>query len=149
MRGVLPEFSLRAWQARIQPGVDVVHVRDKIDPKQKDERGVSMSVYMHSGHYRPQGTFKSVKYGPQDVHAQCPRCNKLLHGNLAAYAIALEKRYGFGILQTLDRRSRLYFEYTIPVLEKLTAARALGPKEYFILYELLRPKEEKEIAKVA
>jgi hypothetical protein len=73
----------------------------------------------------------------------------LLHGNLAAYAIALEKRYGFGILQTLDRRSRLYFEYTIPVLEKLTAARALGPKEYFILYELLRPKEEKEIAKVA
>jgi hypothetical protein len=43
------------------------------------------------------------------------------HGNLAAYSVALDK-YGFGILQTLERRSRLYFEYTIPILEKLMAA---------------------------
>lgn len=115
-----------------------------VNPRAKDERGVSMAFYMHAGHYKPQGVFKSIKYDPQNVHAQCTRCNKWLHGNLSAYAVALEKRYGFGILQTLERRSRLYFDYTIPVLEKLTAACALGASQYFILYESLRPKELKE-----
>lgn len=56
---------------------------------------------MHAGQYKPQGTFRAVKYDPQNLAAQCVRCNKWLDGNLFAYATALEKRYGFGILQTL------------------------------------------------
>lgn len=88
-------------------------------------------------HYKPQGLCKTIKYSR--VHAQCVRCNKWPHGNLAAYSVALEKRYGFGILQTLELQSRLYFDY-IPVLEKLRAACALGASEYFIRYESLRPK---------
>jgi hypothetical protein len=43
-----------------------------------------------------------------------------------------------------ERQSRLYFEYTIPILEKLTAAAKRGASEYFILFESLRPKELKE-----
>jgi hypothetical protein len=110
----------------------------------KDERNVSMKFYMHGGHYKPQGIYKSVKYDPMNVHAQDVRCNKFLHGNLGAYSIALEKRYGFGILQTLERRSQLHFDYTVPLLEKTTAVAKLGAKEYFIFYESIRPKEEKE-----
>ena len=49
---------------------------------------------------------------------------------------------------SLGRRSRFYFDYTIPVLEKLIAAAKRGASEYFICYEWyesLRPKEESEI----
>jgi Bacteriophage Lambda NinG protein len=70
----------------------------KVNPRTTDERDVSMAFYMHGGHYSPRGLFKAVKYDPFNIHAQCVRCNKWLHGNLAAYATALEKRYGFGML---------------------------------------------------
>jgi hypothetical protein len=73
-----------------------------------------MAFYMHAGHYKPQGTFKSIKYDPLNVHAQDVRCNKWLHGNLSAYATALEKRYGFGILQTLDFKSSRRISRTEP-----------------------------------
>lgn len=120
----------------------------KVDPRQKDERNISMAFYMHAGHHKPQGIYKSVKYDPYNVRPQCLRCNKFLHGNLGAYAYALEKRFGFGILQTLERRSKLYFDYTIPLLEKMTAVVKLGAKEYFIFYESIRPKEEREISQL-
>jgi hypothetical protein len=121
----------------------------KIDPRQKDERNISMAFYMHAGHYKPQGIYKSVKYSPFNVAAQCLRCNKFLHGNLGAYSVALEKRYGFGILQTLERQSKLHFDYTVPLLEKMTAVAKLGAREYFIYYESIRPREEKELQKAA
>ena len=71
------------------------------------------------------------------------------HRLSAGFAIALEKRFGYGILQTLDRHASLYFDYSIPLLEKLTAVAKLGVKEYFILYEQLRPKEPRELQKKA
>jgi hypothetical protein len=71
---------------------------------------------MHAGHYKPQGIYQYVKYSPLNVAARCLPCNKFLHGNLSAYSIALEKRYGFGILQTVERQSKLYFDYTVPLL---------------------------------
>jgi hypothetical protein len=66
---------------------------------------------------------------------------------LGAYTVALEQRFGFGGLQTLDRRASLYFDYAIPLFEKLTAAAKLGAKEYVIVYEQVRPKEEKKEVK--
>jgi hypothetical protein len=121
----------------------------QIDPRQKDGRGTPMSYFVHAGHYKPKSVHVSIKYDPYNVAAQCDKCNIDDDANLSAYALALEKRYGFGILQTLERRSRLYFDYTIPVLEKLTAFAKLGPKEYFIGYESLRPKEPNEMKKAA
>ena len=37
----------------------------------------------------------------QNIHCQCVGCNKYRHGNPIAYALALEKRYGYGICQKL------------------------------------------------
>jgi hypothetical protein len=73
----------------------------------------------------------------------------ILGSNPRAYALALERRCGFGILQTLERRAKLYFDYTIPVLERMTTMAEKGAHEYFVYYESIRPKEEKEIAKAA
>jgi hypothetical protein len=115
----------------------------QIDPAGNDERGVSMKAQMQAGHFKPQGIYKSIKYDPYNVRPQCVRCTKWLHANLGAYSLTLEKRFGFGILQTLERRAKLYFDYTIPLLEKMTAVAQLGAKKYFIVYESIRPKEEK------
>jgi hypothetical protein len=120
-----------------------------VNPRATHFTGKPMAYFMHAGHYKPAGLFKAIKYDPLNVHAQCEECNINLEKNSRAYALALEYRYGFGVLQMLERRSNLYFDYTIPILEKLTAAAKLGPHEYFILCESLRPKEEREIAQAA
>jgi Bacteriophage Lambda NinG protein len=120
-----------------------------VKPSQKDGRGVSMALYMYAGHYKPQGTFRSIKYDPMNVHAQDVRWAKWLRGNLSAYATALEMRYGFGILQKLEQRSNLFFEHTIPKLEALTAAAQKGIEEYFNVYEAMRPKTENELSRAA
>jgi hypothetical protein len=121
----------------------------RINSRVRDTFGKSMAYYMHAGHWKPAGLFKAIKYDPYNVHAQCDNCNIELESNPREYALVLERRYGFGILQTLERRAKLYFDYTIPILEKLTAAAKQGPHEYFILYESLRPKEERELAQAA
>jgi hypothetical protein len=36
-----------------------------------------------------------------NLHAQCPRCNFFLSGNLGIYAINLDKRYGAGTAEAL------------------------------------------------
>jgi Bacteriophage Lambda NinG protein len=116
-----------------------------VNPRALHFTGKSMAYFMHAGHYKAAGLFKAVKYSPYNVNAQCENCNIELEGNPRPYAIALEKRYGFGILQTLERQSKLYFDYTVAILERLTAAAKKSPHEYFILYESLRPKEEREV----
>jgi hypothetical protein len=60
-------------------------------------------------------------------------------------SIILGKSFGFGNLQTLEPRSKLYFDYTIPLLEEMTAIAKLGAKEYFIYYESIRSKESQEV----
>ena len=114
----------------------------RINPNATDGRGKSMRYYMHAGHYKRQGSFKAVKYDGLNVAAQCENCNVEAEGNETAFALALERKYGFGILQEIERRSRLYFGYTIPVLEKLTQAAKIGWEEYKKVYDELRPKPQ-------
>jgi hypothetical protein len=134
-----------SWMTRERDNWTCFTCGTRVDSRQKDERNISMAFYMHAGHFKPQGAFKAVKYSPYNVAAQCLRCNKFSYGNLGAYAIALEKRFDFGILEMLERRAKRYFDYTVPLLEKMTAAAKLGAKECFILYESVRPREEKEL----
>lgn len=42
-------------------------------------------------------------YDLRNLNCQCTRCNKWLSGNLNQYAIYLEKKYGKGILQELNK----------------------------------------------
>lgn len=91
----------------------------------------------------------AVKYSPLNVAAQCLRCHKFLRGNLGAYSIALEKRYGFGVFANSGTAGKALFRLQVPLLEKMTAVAKLGAKEYFIYCESIRPKEEKELQKTA
>lgn len=49
----------------------------------------------------------------------------------------------------LERKAKLYFDYTMLVLEKLIIAAKKGPQEYFRVYEMLRPEEESGVKSIS
>lgn len=55
-----------------------------------------------AGHFVPRGKVSMLRYNRKNVHAQCDQCNRYLSGNLSAYAVKLEEKYGYGILQEFD-----------------------------------------------
>lgn len=56
-------------------------------------------------HYIPRGCL-ALRYDSRNTTPSCRRCNRYMGGNLAAYALSLEARFGVGILQELDREKR-------------------------------------------
>lgn len=59
---------------------------------------------MDNGHFISRSR-KATKYDERNTHLQCKRCNGYLKGNIADYAVFLEGKYGFGILQELKLKS--------------------------------------------
>jgi hypothetical protein len=101
-----------SWMIREEGDRTYFTCGTKIDPKQKDERNISMAFYT---------------------------CGRNVSGVTSS-----SRKFGIrlGILQTLERRAKLYFDYTIPMLEKMAAVAKLGAKGYFIHYESIRPGEK-------
>ena len=60
-------------------------------------------AHCHAGHYVPRGKVSSLRYDRRNVHAQCAPCNLYMSGNLSVYAVELEAKYGYGILQEFDK----------------------------------------------
>lgn len=67
---------------------------------------------MDNGHFISRAK-RSTKYDERNTHAQCKRCNIFLKGNISDYAVFLEERYGFGILQELKSKSNTVFKSTV------------------------------------
>jgi Bacteriophage Lambda NinG protein len=53
-------------------------------------------------HYIPRGCL-ALRYDVRNTTPSCRRCNRFMGGNLQAYALYLERRYGTEILQTLEK----------------------------------------------
>lgn len=60
-----------------------------------------IKLRLQAGHYVSR-VVKSIKYDERNVHAQCERCNKYLHGEPILYRIAIIKRYGEQVAKYLD-----------------------------------------------
>ena len=75
---------------------------------------------MDAGHYIAKTRGLSILLDEQNVNAQCNPCNRFLHGNLPAYAIALRQKYGEDILEVLDARRKVIKKYTIAEYQALT-----------------------------
>lgn len=58
-----------------------------------------------NSHYIPRGCL-ALRYDPRNTHPSCHRCNRFMGGNLQAYSIFLEEKYGSGILQQLEKDRR-------------------------------------------
>lgn len=57
---------------------------------------------MHAGHYK-HGNTKLSYFEEKNIHGQCNSCNTYKGGCLDLYAIFLEEKYGYGILQKLNK----------------------------------------------
>lgn len=58
---------------------------------------------MDAGHFRHNRS--SVFFDEWNVHAQCTKCNRFLHGNLGDYALRLEDKIGRKALDELIKKS--------------------------------------------
>ena len=57
---------------------------------------------MQCGHFIPR-QYLSLRFSEINCHCQCYACNMLYNGQPSAYALKLQRQYGDGILQTLER----------------------------------------------
>lgn len=68
-------------------------------------------------HYIPRGSL-ILRYDERNTHPSCRRCNRFMHGNLQAYALYLQRRYGADILDWLDKEKRKIVK-NFPYQEKI------------------------------
>jgi hypothetical protein len=98
-----------------------------IDPDGKDERGVSLKAQMQGGHFKPQGIYKSIKYDPLNVR---PSAFDAINGCTAIKerTLSRSKSVSASAFCRCLIGGQNYFDYTIPLLEKMTAVAKLGAK---------------------
>lgn len=58
---------------------------------------------LQGGHFR-HGHTKEGFFDERNVHAQCPRCNTYLSGNLSEYGLRLAQNYGLQNMISLKRK---------------------------------------------
>lgn len=71
-----------------------------------------------AGHYRSQGGNPELRFNEDNIHAQCVRCNRDLHGNLIDYRINLIKRIGIEKVEWLESKQDPK-HYSIPELKEM------------------------------
>src|SRR3990167_1336114 len=74
--------------------------------------------YMQCGHYIPRN-FNSLRYDERNCHAQCPGCNIFKQGNKDVYALCLQGKYGFPILQKLAEDKKISKSFACEELEDI------------------------------
>ena len=73
---------------------------------------------MQCGHYVSR-THNATRFDEQNTHPQCYGCNVGRGGNYPKYALFLVQRYGAGILEDLDQRSKEIKRFTVSELEEM------------------------------
>ena len=62
---------------------------------------------MQAGHFIPQSLCNTdSKYAEWNIHCQCHRCNINLGGNVVAYRVAMEKKYGAGVCSMVEKENK-------------------------------------------
>jgi hypothetical protein len=59
-----------------------------------------------AGHYKHAPKKSIISYDERQINCQCINCNHFKSGNLAIYALKLEEKYGYGILQELEQKKK-------------------------------------------
>lgn len=71
-----------------------------------------------AGHYEKRQHL-ATRWDERNVNCQCMGCNRFRDGNKEAYAVALEKKYGYGILQELEEQKNRGAKFKTSDLETL------------------------------
>lgn len=92
---------------------------------------------LQAGHFLHNGN----DYDERNIHAQCARCNKWLHGNGTKYYEFMLTTYGMEVIEELEREKRVIHKYTQEQLNemykgfKMRAQAIVEGKDY--LYEAM------------
>lgn len=70
-------------------------------------RGMFQWKEMDAGHR----WHNKLDFDPMNIHPQCVRCNKWLHGNLGLYERRLIEEYGLEAVKDLERRAAQHGGY--------------------------------------
>ncbi len=73
----------------------------------------------HAGHYWREDQYNSVRFDEDNIHGQCLRCNRFLHGNLAEYEINLQRKIGKERFEQLKLRRNIPKKFSPSELEEL------------------------------
>lgn len=71
-----------------------------------------------AGHYY-SSTFKNTTFNEKNLHGQCVRCNRDLHGNLLNYQIGIERRIGADELIKLHEEAHKIRKFTRSELKEI------------------------------
>jgi hypothetical protein len=63
---------------------------------------------MDAGHYHARTTGLALYFHEANVWPQCTGCNRFRHGNIPAFSLFLQNRFGPGILPELDEIRRTF-----------------------------------------
>ena len=63
---------------------------------------------LEAGHYYSAGHYPSLEFNEDNVHGQCDRCNRHLHGNSIEYRKGLIERIGGVRVEMLDTIAGVY-----------------------------------------
>jgi len=87
------------------------------------ERGICFTCGVHKdwkemdlGHYIHNAC---LDFDPINLHCQCTRCNKFLHGNLGIYAERLIAEFGERAVKELRERGKKEHKFTVQELEDI------------------------------
>ena len=70
------------------------------------------------GHYVSRSV-RSLRFYDKNTQVQCVGCNIFKHGALDEYALALQNKYGEGVLKELNKIKNQSKKYTVSELEGL------------------------------
>ena len=65
---------------------------------------------LQAGHFKHGDRMDFVV---ENINTQCSGCNKYRHGNPIPYAIYLEKKFGHGIIQKLEKQAKISKQFTL------------------------------------
>ena len=81
-----------------------------------------------AGHYIKRQHL-TTRWDEKNTNCQCRCCNRFRDGNKELYAISLEKKYGYGILQELDKLKNSNKLFKLVDLEKMIKVYKLKVEE--------------------
>lgn len=73
---------------------------------------------LQNGHYVSRSV-NSLRYDERNCKPQCIVCNVFNHGAMDSYALALQRKYGDGILKILAKEKRKSVQYSTSELQRL------------------------------
>ena len=90
--------------------------------RDKDQNCISCDITLQgkkydAGHFYPT-TYQVLRFHEDNIHAQCVRCNRDLHGNQVEYMPRLEKKIGVDRLQWLHAHRHDRLDMSIPEIQE-------------------------------